>query len=104
MTRDFLRHRFSVIFARNVWFIVNIFDFCFTTLLFGLAQDSHVMMVDCWRRLYFYWKSRRNWKSVAWHYTYEWHAHKMKGKHVLCSVYCTLLCFDGWWKCLYIDE
>jgi hypothetical protein len=37
------------------------------------------MMVDCWRRLYFYWKSRRNWKSVAWHYTYEWHAHKMKG-------------------------
>ena len=37
------------------------------------------MMVDCWRRLYFYWKSRRNWKSVTWHYTYEWHAHKMKG-------------------------
>ena len=54
------------------------------------------MMVDCWRRLYFYWKSRRNWKSVTWHYTYEWHAHKMKGdfffsflfsvvREVLCS-------------------
>jgi hypothetical protein len=40
------------------------------------------MMVDCWRRLYFYWKSRRNWKSVAWHYTYEWHAHKMKGAYI----------------------
>lgn len=42
------------------------------------------MMVDCWRRLYFYWKSRRNWKAVAWHYTYEWHAHKMKG--IICCL------------------
>lgn len=43
------------------------------------------MMVDCWRRWTFYWKSRRNWKAVAWTYTYEWHAHKMKGE------FCALL-------------
>lgn len=53
----------------------------FTTILrFMVVQDSHMMMVDCWRRLYFYWKSRRSWKSVSWHFAYEWHAHKMKGE------------------------
>lgn len=58
------------------------------------------MMVDCWRRLYFYWKSRRNWKSVTWHYTYEWHAHKMKGTYMCivtvymlkCIVVCEFVC------------
>lgn len=60
----------------------------FTTILLSLSdclvvQDSHMMMVDCWRRLYFYWKSRRSWKSVSWHFAYEWHAHKMKGESAL---------------------
>jgi hypothetical protein len=53
------------------------------------------MMVDCWRRLYFYWKSRRNWKSVAWHYTYEWHAHKMKGNVAHCCAHLNLAFRDG---------
>jgi hypothetical protein len=44
-----------------------------------MHMDSHVIMVDCWRRLIHYWRSRRNWKTIMLHYTYEWHAHKMKG-------------------------
>jgi len=63
------------------------------------------MMVDCWRRLYFYWKSRRNWKSVTWHYTYEWHAHKMKGMSYLVRFGGFLLYFAlilGFWLFFFL--
>eukprot|EP00601_Ochromonadales_sp_CCMP2298_P031198 CAMPEP_0173332078 /NCGR_PEP_ID=MMETSP1144-20121109/4163_1 /TAXON_ID=483371 /ORGANISM="non described non described, Strain CCMP2298" /LENGTH=448 /DNA_ID=CAMNT_0014276943 /DNA_START=93 /DNA_END=1436 /DNA_ORIENTATION=+ len=33
-----------------------------------LHKDSHVMMVDCWRRLTHFWRSRINWKTMMWRY------------------------------------
>ncbi|KAJ1408134.1 hypothetical protein B484DRAFT_436321, partial [Ochromonadaceae sp. CCMP2298] len=38
------------------------------------------MMVDCWRRLMHYWRSRRNWKAVACAYHVGWAEHKLKPK------------------------
>ena len=59
-----------------------------------LHKGSHVMMVDCWRRLVFYWKSRRSWKAVNWHFTYEWHSHKIKGSLLHFSLLLKLFIFD----------
>ena len=43
-----------------------------------LNKNEHVMMVDCWRKLVCYWKGRRRWKALNWHFNYSWFAHKAK--------------------------
>lgn len=45
-----------------------------------LSKDSHVLMVDCWRKLVHYWQCRRKWKAFRWHYNYQWHFHKAKSE------------------------
>jgi hypothetical protein len=49
-----------------------------------MSQQDHVMMVDCWRRLLLYWKSRKNWKAFNWNLSYSWYKTKAK------------LIFDAW--------
>lgn len=44
-----------------------------------LNKDTHVIMVDCWRKLKYFWNCRKNWKSFQWHYRYTWYTNKTKG-------------------------
>jgi hypothetical protein len=43
-----------------------------------LNKNEHVMMVDCWRKLVCYWKGRRRWKALNWHFNYGWFTHKAR--------------------------
>ena len=42
-----------------------------------LNMNSHVMMLDCWRRWTLWWKGRRRWKLALWNYRYVYHSSKM---------------------------
>jgi len=37
-----------------------------------MGFNSHVIMLDCWRRWTAWWKNRRRWKSSLWHYRAIW--------------------------------
>lgn len=45
-----------------------------------MNMQVHVMMVDCWRRLYMFWRARKNWKSFTCNLSYQWYRTKTKGK------------------------
>ena len=40
--------------------------------------NSHVIMLDCWRRWKLWWMNRCRWKSTLWHYRYMWFTNKQK--------------------------
>jgi hypothetical protein len=44
-----------------------------------LNKNSHVLMVDCWRKFLHYFKCRKNWKNFRWQYNFQWFLHKTTG-------------------------
>jgi hypothetical protein len=45
-----------------------------------MNMNEHVIYVDCWRKLKYYWQCKRNWKILNMQLTYSWHTQRAKSK------------------------
>ena len=55
-----------------------------------MGFDSHVIMIDCWRRWTSWLKARRRWKLAVWNFRFAYHSTKVGA------------IFDAWR--LFVDE